>query len=61
MKIIFQDIVPCSLVEVYHHMGDNAQTMEAVSTSETSLTFYQTTRRNIPQDNHFEPRSFSTV
>jgi hypothetical protein len=27
--------------------------MEAVSTSETSVNFYQTTRRNIPEDSHF--------
>jgi hypothetical protein len=26
--------------------------MEAVSTSETSVTFYETTRRNIPEDSH---------
>jgi hypothetical protein len=26
--------------------------MEAVSTSETSVIFYQTTRRNIPEDSH---------
>jgi hypothetical protein len=27
--------------------------MEAVSTSETSVSFYQTTRRNIPEDVNF--------
>jgi hypothetical protein len=27
-------------------------TMKAASTSETSLNFYQTTRRNIPEDCH---------
>jgi hypothetical protein len=27
--------------------------MEAVSTSETSVNFYQTTRRNITEDGHF--------
>jgi hypothetical protein len=27
--------------------------MKAVSTSETSINFYQTTRRNIPEDSHF--------
>jgi hypothetical protein len=26
--------------------------MEAVSTSETSVNFYQTTRRNIPENSH---------
>jgi hypothetical protein len=28
--------------------------MEAVSTSETSVNFYQTTRRNIPEDSHLQ-------
>jgi hypothetical protein len=30
--------------------------MEAVSTSETSVSFYQTTRRNIPEYSHFHTR-----
>jgi transposase-like protein len=30
--------------------------MEAVSISETSVNFYQTTRRNIPEDSHFHIR-----
>jgi hypothetical protein len=30
--------------------------MEAVSTSETSVNFYQTTRRNILQDSHIRTR-----
>jgi hypothetical protein len=28
--------------------------MEAVNTSETSENFYQTTRRNIPEDSHLQ-------
>jgi hypothetical protein len=28
--------------------------MEAASASETSVSFYQTTRRNIPEDSHFK-------
>jgi hypothetical protein len=31
-----------------------ALTIEAVSTSETSANFYQTTRRNIPEDRHLD-------
>jgi hypothetical protein len=27
--------------------------MEVVSITETTVNFYQTTRRNIPQDSHF--------
>jgi hypothetical protein len=34
-----------------HHQGI-ALMMEAPSTSETLVNFYQTTRRNIPEDNH---------
>jgi hypothetical protein len=30
--------------------------MEAVSTSETSVNFYQTIQRNIPEDNHLHTR-----
>jgi hypothetical protein len=30
--------------------------MEAVSTSETSVSFSQTTRRNIPEDSHLQLR-----
>jgi hypothetical protein len=28
--------------------------MEAARTSETSVNFYQTTRRNIPEDSHLQ-------
>jgi hypothetical protein len=28
--------------------------MEAVSTSETSVNFYETARRNIPEDSHLQ-------
>jgi hypothetical protein len=54
------DVAPCSLVEAYrrfrgafclHYQGD-----EAVSTSETSVNFYQTTRCNIPEDRHLHTR-----
>jgi hypothetical protein len=30
--------------------------MEAISTYETSVNFYQTTRRNIPEDSHLHTR-----
>jgi hypothetical protein len=33
-----------------------AQMMDAASTSETSVNFYQTTRRNIPEDSHLHTR-----
>jgi hypothetical protein len=31
--------------------------IEAASTYETSVNFYQTTRRNIPEDSHIHSRS----
>jgi hypothetical protein len=58
MKItVFLVAAPCILVEVYrrfrdayclHHQGDEYM-IEAASTSETSVNFYQTTRRNNPE------------
>jgi hypothetical protein len=33
--------------------------MEAAGTPETSISFYEVARRNIPEHNHFEKRSFS--
>jgi hypothetical protein len=48
MKItVFWNVAPCSLVKVYRLI---ALIMEAASTSETSVNFYQTTRCNIPED-----------
>jgi hypothetical protein len=34
--------------------ASNIKVMAAVSTSETSVNIYQTTRRNIPEDSHLE-------
>jgi hypothetical protein len=50
-------VAPCCLTEDYqrfrgpcclHHQGPDA------STSETSVNFYQTTRRNNPEDSHLQ-------
>jgi hypothetical protein len=57
------DAAPCSLVEVclcfrgvQHPSSGRWVTLmiEAESTSETSLNFYQTTRLNIPEDSHIQ-------
>jgi hypothetical protein len=40
---VFWDIAPCCLVAI-------ALMMEAASTSKLSVNFYQSTRRNIPED-----------
>jgi hypothetical protein len=55
MKMVFSWVVsPCSLVEVYRGSITRAiaPMMEAASTSEKSVNFYQTTRRNNPEDSH---------
>jgi hypothetical protein len=46
----------CSLVEVTDVSEVLALMMEAASTSETSLNFYQTTRCNIPEDSLLYPQ-----
>jgi hypothetical protein len=53
MKVtVFWDVAPCSLVEIDRCFRGIALMMEAVSTSETSVNFYQTTWRNIAEDSH---------
>jgi hypothetical protein len=56
---VLWDFAPCSLVEIGqrfqrcllpHHRP------EVVSTSETSVIFSQTIRRNIPEDSHLHTR-----
>jgi hypothetical protein len=56
---VFWVVAPCSLVEVYQrfrglYCSNNiiAVMMEAASTSETLVNFYQTTRRYNPEDSH---------
>jgi hypothetical protein len=44
---VFRDVAPCRTI---------ALIMEAVSTSETSVSIYQITRRNIPGDSHLQDR-----
>jgi hypothetical protein len=49
------DVAPCRLVEVYRRFRGAyclALIMEAVRTSETSVNFYQTTRRYNREDSH---------
>jgi hypothetical protein len=50
---VFWVVVPCSLGEV---IRANVLTMEAASTSETSVNFSQTTRHNNPEDSHLLTR-----
>jgi hypothetical protein len=53
---VFWVVTPCSLVVVYRRFRAIALMMETASTSETSANFYQTTRRNNPEDRHFNTR-----
>jgi hypothetical protein len=64
MAVFWVDVT-CSVVEVYrrfggacclHNQGFIALVMEAASVSETSVNFYQTTRRNNPEDSHLHTR-----
>jgi hypothetical protein len=43
-----------ALSTVFHHQG--TLMMQALSASETSVNFYETTRRNIPEDSHLRTR-----
>jgi hypothetical protein len=53
MKIAVWDVVPCRVVEIEQHFrGDDIPVMEAVSASEMSVSFYQTTQHNIPEESH---------
>jgi hypothetical protein len=56
----FWDVVPCRLVEVYrqHQLLITRAKMEAASTSEASVNFYQTTRCYIPEDSHLVLHKF---
>jgi hypothetical protein len=50
---VFWVVAPCSLVEINRRFRD-AMMMVAVSISETSVNFYETIRRNIPEDSHLQ-------
>jgi hypothetical protein len=57
MKIaVVWDVAPCSLVDTDWHFRGVIITliMEAVSSSETSLSIYQTTWCNTPEDSHLQ-------
>jgi hypothetical protein len=58
---VFWDVAPCSLVDTdrrfrgaycLHHQGLITLMMDAVSSSETLVNIYQTTRSNFSEDSH---------
>jgi hypothetical protein len=52
---VFWKVAPCSLVDVYRRFRcAYSLLVKGVSTSETSVNFYQTTRGNIPEDSHLQ-------
>jgi hypothetical protein len=61
---VFWDAAPCSLIEIdrrfrgtcslHHQRDDEGLEMEAISTSETSVNFSETARRNILEDSHLQ-------
>jgi hypothetical protein len=61
---VFWVVALCSLVEVYGHFrgacclhhqdDDHCPNMEAASTSEMLVNFYQTTQHNNPEDSHLQ-------
>jgi hypothetical protein len=55
--VVFWVVAPCSLVEVYRRFkGACCLYIRAMSTSETSVNIYQTTRCNNPEDSHLHTR-----
>jgi hypothetical protein len=54
---VFSDVAPCSLIDVDRrfrgaHWFQDDRPHDEVRTSETSVSIYQTIRRNIPEDSH---------
>jgi hypothetical protein len=55
MKVtVFWNVAPCSIAEI-------ALLMEAINISETSVNFYETTRRNILEDSHVHLQLINTL
>jgi hypothetical protein len=61
---VFRVVAPCSLVEVSNIsevLAAITLMMEAVSTSDTSVNFYQTAQCNNPEDSHLRIHTCFTV
>jgi hypothetical protein len=64
---VFYVVAPRSLIGGYQRFRVRAASilialiMEAESTSETSINFYQNTRRNNPEDSHLHARRSETL
>jgi hypothetical protein len=53
----FWDVAPCSLETDRRFRGAYCLMVEAKSTSEASMNFYETTRRKISEESHLHTRS----
>jgi hypothetical protein len=53
---VFWHIAQCSVVEIDRRFRAIPLVMEEVHNSETSADFYETTRRNIPEDSRLQCR-----
>jgi hypothetical protein len=51
---VFSDVAPCSLVDFGPRFSGDTLMMEAISTSEASVNFYQTTQRNNREGSHLQ-------
>jgi hypothetical protein len=49
-----------SMLSISHHQGVEYLDVEAASTSDMSVNFLQTTRRNNPEDSHLQGNVFET-
>jgi hypothetical protein len=56
---VFWEVASCSLADIDRHC--DALMMEAVSSSETSVSIYQTTRRKIPKGSHLYFDKFGEI
>jgi hypothetical protein len=55
-RVVWQKFTDVSEVLTASIIRAIARTMEVVNTSETSVKFYQTTRRDIPEGSHLHTR-----
>jgi hypothetical protein len=55
---VIWDAAPYNIVEIYRRVRVANYVYQAVSTFETSDSFYKTTRRNIAGDNHLRSVSY---
>jgi hypothetical protein len=53
---VFWDVAPCSLSDIDRRFSTNTLTKESVSSSQTLVSIYHSTRCYIPPDSHLQTR-----